>query len=72
MCEMDRFLHRFAEESGEMAIWRETGVPGVEYYYAEEGLYVLRSGPPGAYAYGFVKAGAPLQAAENWLDGVDN
>ncbi len=65
---MDCFLHNWCDNSAELVIWRDTGFAGIKYYYAEGGLYVLRSGAPGANCvFGFVKAGSPFEAAELWI-----
>ena len=65
---IDCFLHQFCDNHKDIVVWRETGMPGIDYYYAEERLYVLRAGIPGSNcAFGFVKAGDPFEAAKMWI-----
>ena len=48
-------------------LWREWKEGGIQYYYAESKLYVIRKIENADYVYGFVVAGSPAEACGKFL-----
>lgn len=49
------------------AVWRDTNIKDVKYYYAESELYVLRYPVGYHYAYVFIYAKSPAEAEQYFL-----
>lgn len=52
------------------AVWRDTNIKDVKYYYAESELYVLRFPVGYHYAYVFIYAKSPAEAEQYFLKKV--
>lgn len=64
----DELVHEFERLiTNPDIIWRETQFTNLQYYYAEECLYVLRTNRNGHYEYAFVRAGNWLEAADKFI-----
>ena len=48
-------------------LWREWKEGGIQYYYAESKLYVIRKIENADYVYGFVEASSPAEACGKFL-----
>lgn len=65
----DDTIHAFADLMGSRTIrWRDTEADGVQYYYAEDRLYIIRDTRQLPFRYSIVRANDPATALR-WVIG---
>ena len=63
---IDREIHHFFD-AVRSVLWRDWLESGIQYYYAEDSLYVIRKIDNAEYVYGFVEARSPSEACCKFL-----
>lgn len=63
---LDSIIHQFVASLNNIE-WRETNIPKIWYYYAEDRLYVINDGRNGRECYGFAYGSSPKAALDNYL-----
>ena len=67
----DDTIHAFADVMASRAIrWRGTKADGVEYYYAEDRLYIIRDTRRLPFRYSIIRANDPATAVR-WVIGEE-
>ena len=66
--DMDTLTHFYVKAIASTEIlWRDTYMDGVQYYYAESELYILRQKLGKTFSYFFINARSPREAADNLI-----
>lgn len=66
---IEEIIHILAQAAPNL-LWRETDVPWIQSWYAEDGLYILKVREHAAWrdTYAFVEAGSSVEAVNKFLD----
>lgn len=69
-----KMIHDVADflKNDKELLWREGKEGGIQYWYAESELYVIRKIENSDYVYGFVSARSPAEACRKFLCGSES